>query len=87
MQLLGGLALVAGSRAVRDLLDGSADPPLVSGSTLVDQTLFCSRCQDMTVARMRLDAWIEFDKSFKQGLFTCSCGGVLLDHKPLILTP
>lgn len=82
--LLAAYSLALGRRAVLDLLDGSG-VVYIGGASLVDSTLFCQRCREMTTARCRLDAWFNFDADLRDRRLNCSCGGVLTrDLSPII---
>lgn len=53
----------------------------------VHQTLWCVNCRVPTLATVGVSDWVDYAKSLKAQRFTCDCGGLLIDHEPLVVLP
>lgn len=54
----------------------------------VDQSLNCRRCDELTMARMRLDDWLEFVRLLADEKLKCgACGGELTTDSAIIKLP
>ena len=51
---------------------------------LIDTSLNCRSCDDVTVARCTVATWCEFNKLLTNESFKCQCGGVLTRESAIV---